>query len=130
MVPDKPAGSHREPDILSAIESNGGRNDIDIVKVWADKPPQMYYNDTLGFMSPCGGEHYTTTVQSWIECHQMITYNSSMGSANAVSPAYQVGSFASAPFGSPSKLGGLTFKLQFATALRRMPNQLPCVKLL
>ena len=122
MVPDKPGDGQPSPDVMSAIESNGGRNDIDVIKVWADKPPQMYYNGTWGFMTPCGDEHYTTTVQSMIECHQMLTYNSSMGSAIAVSPAYQMGSFASTPFGSPSKLGGLTFKLQFATALRRMPN--------
>ena len=122
MVPDKPGDGQPSPDIVSAIQNNSGRNDIDVIKVWADKPPQMYYNGTWGFMTPCGDEHYTTTVQSMIECHQMLTYNSSMGSAIAVSPAYQVGSFASAPFGSPSKLGGLTFKLQFATALRRMPN--------
>ena len=122
MVPDKPGDGQPSPNVVTAIQSNGGRNDIDVIKVWADKPPEMYYNGTWGFMSPCGDEHYTTTVQSMIECHQMLTYNSSMGSAIAVSPAYQIGSFASAPFGSPSKLGGLTFKLQFATALRRMPD--------
>lgn len=119
MVTDNNKGI--SPDVLSAIESNGGRNDIDVIKVWADIPPQKYSSGTWGFFTPCGGETYSTTVQSMTECNQLLTSNSPMGTAIAISPSYQTG-YASAPFQSPSALGGFTFKIQFATGLKKMPD--------
>ena len=62
MVPEKPGDGRHLLEIVSAIDRNGGRNDMDVIEVWTDKPPQMYYNGTWGFMSPCDDEHYTTTV--------------------------------------------------------------------
>ena len=111
------------PDVISAIESNGGHNDIDIIKAWALLPPSKYMSGTWTFFTPCGGEQFSTTVQSMSECNQLLTTNSPMGTAMAVSPSYQTG-YASAPFQSPTSLGGYTFKIQFATALKQMPQNL------
>ena len=108
-------------EIVSAIESNGGRNDIDVIKVWALMPIEKYSSGTWGFFTPCGGLNFTTTVQSMTECNQVLTTNSPMGSAIAVTPSYQTG-YASAPFESPSTFRGFTFKIQFATGLKEMPE--------
>ena len=108
-------------DVLSAIESNGGHNDIDIIKAWAQLPPSKYTSGTWTFFTPCGGEQFSTTVQSMTECNQLLTVNSPMGTAMAVSPSYQM-AYASAPFQAPSSLGGYTFKIQFATGLNKMPE--------
>ena len=108
-------------DVISAIESNGGHNDIDIIKAWALLPPSKYMSGTWTFFTPCGGEQFSTTVQSMTECNQLLTTNSPMGTAMAVSPSYQSG-YASAPFQSPTSLGGYTFKIQFATGLKQMPE--------
>ena len=108
-------------DVLSAIESNGGHNDIDIIKAWAQLPPSKYASGTWTFFTPCGGEHFSTTVQSMTECNQLLTVNSPMGTAMAVSPSYQM-AYASGPFQAPSSLGGYTFKIQFATGLNKMPE--------
>ena len=119
MVPD--SGRAPAPEVVSAIESNGGRNDVEVIKVWALLPIEKYSSGTWGFFTPCGGKSYSTTVQSMTECNQVLTSNSPMGTAIAVSPSYQTG-YASAPFQSPSALGGFTFKIQFATALKQMPD--------
>lgn len=119
MVPD--SGKVPSSEVVSAIESNGGRNDIEVIKVWALMPTEKYSKGTWGFFSPCGGEKYSTTVQSMTECNQMLTTNSPMGTAIAVSPSYQTG-YASAPFESPTALGGFTFKIQFATGLKQMAD--------
>ena len=120
MVVDS-TGKAPSPDVVSAIESNGGRNDIDIIKAWALLSPEKYLSGTWTFFTPCGGENYSTTVQSMSECGQLLTTNSPMGTAIAVSPSYQTG-YASAPFQSPTSLGGYTFKIQFATGLKQMPE--------
>lgn len=104
-------------DVMSAIESNGGRNDIDIIRAWAQLPPSKFATGTWTFFTPCGGEKFSTTVQSMPECNQLLTTNSPLGTAMALSPSYQSG-YASAPFQSPTSLGGYTFKIQFATGLK------------
>ena len=120
MVVDS-ASKAPSQDVMSAIESNGGRNDIDIVRAWALLPPSKYASGTWTFFTPCGGEQFSTTVQSMTECNQLLTTNSPLGTAMAVSPSYQSG-YASAPFQSPTSLGGYTFKIQFATGLKQMPE--------
>ena len=120
MVVDS-ASKAPSQDVLSAIESNGGHNDIDIIKAWALLPPSKYMSGTWTFFTPCGGEQFSTTVQSMAECNQLLTTNSPLGTAMAISPSYQTG-YTSAPFQSPTSLGGYTFKIQFATGLKQMPE--------
>lgn len=55
--------THRaDPSIVAQIESNGGRNDVEVQAMWALSTD--YANGEWGFFSPCtvGGGAYTTLV--------------------------------------------------------------------
>eukprot|EP00039_Didymoeca_costata_P023666 m.7843 g.7843 ORF g.7843 m.7843 type:complete len:641 (+) comp3790_c0_seq2:198-2120(+) len=118
--------SQRSPDpkIVQQIQSNNGRNNIDVIYIWADNPATSNLEGQWNFFAPCGGSRYTTSVVQRLECNQQLTPTSIMGSSIAVSPSYQVGAGTSMPFGSPGKLSGFTLKLGFATALNTMPDNI------
>jgi hypothetical protein len=117
-------GTFADPSNIAKLEDNGGRKDIDVIQIWADNNPQLNQEGVWNFFAPCGGDHYTTSVSTLLECGQLLTRDSVMGSAMAASPSYQVGAGASMPFGSPGKLAGLTLKLMFATVLAAMPDNI------
>ena len=52
FVPDNPT-LPPDPTTMSAIESNGGRNDVTVVLMWADFNPDKYPTGMWGFFSPC-----------------------------------------------------------------------------
>lgn len=66
----------------------------------------------------------TTLAGNGIEpCNQAMTLNSTMGSAMAVCPSYQL-SYSALPYDAASKYSGMTFKRQWATALRDSPQNI------
>lgn len=106
-----------DPAILAAIESNGGRNNIICVKMWANFPINFYQAGYWGFMSPCTDQgSYTTAVSDLPACNQQVTVGSSIGNAISVSPSYQL-DYGSVPFGGVGKLESDTFRMQWQTAI-------------
>jgi hypothetical protein len=110
-----------DPALVAAVESNGGRNDIVTQVMWAlFAQPDYVSQGEWGFMSPCtdarGG--YTTSVvglgRGALGCGQNFTQHSTLGSAAAVSPSYQL-SYGSVPFSAAGKFEGLTLQRQFGT---------------
>jgi len=116
FVPSDP-----DPALLALVESNGGRNDIVVQVMWALMPEASYAAGEWAFMSPCidpATHGYTTSVMGMgrgaTGCGQRFTYNSSLGSALAISPSFQL-SYGSVPFSAAGKFEGLTLKRQFGT---------------
>lgn len=88
FVPD--AGAGPDPGIMAAIESNGGRNNVVVVRMWANFNPSEYASGLWGFMSPCtdpatSGGGYTTSVAGAgaTGCGQYTTTNSPLGSCTS-----------------------------------------------
>jgi len=52
FIPDNP-GLKPDPSIIKQLQSNGGRNDVVVVKMWADFADSGYSQGTWGFFSPC-----------------------------------------------------------------------------
>jgi hypothetical protein len=106
---------------LATITSNGGKNDVEVQRMWTiDKTDPAI--DRWAFMSYCAGPNGpTTSIVGAGACNQPITPKSTLGSAVAVAPSFQVG-YGSLPNGAAGKLGGVTFKRQWATALGTMPD--------
>ena len=108
-----------DPNIIAAIEGNGGRNNIIVVPMWADESPSSFLQkDMWQFMAPCQSPpgSYTTSVAEMPTCGQLVAPTTALGSTTTVSPAYQMG-YSSLPFQSPGKLGTWTFRVQFTTPL-------------
>ncbi len=123
-----PPDSGRFPDaaIMSSITSNGGKNDVEIQKMWTlDKTDASL--DRWAFMSYCtdppGSGKFTTNIVGEGACAQPTTPKSTLGSVVAVAPSFQTG-YGSLPFGSAGKLSGLTLARQFATAFEKRPDYL------
>lgn len=52
FIPENPS-LPPDPTILAKILSNGGRNDIVVVSMWADMAISQYSKGMWGFFSPC-----------------------------------------------------------------------------
>ena len=117
--------SNPDPSIVGNITSNGGRNDIVVVSMWANdhKGPHGEW----AFMAPCTnatnatagpGAVYTTSIvglgRGASACFQQLAVGSPLGSSLSFSPSYQL-LYGSTPFSSAGKYEGLTFKRQWAT---------------
>jgi hypothetical protein len=119
-------GRFPDPALLASIASNGGRDDVVTVPMWAyydHVGPMIGQRGVWQFMSPCltDGE-YSTNLDDG-PCDQPWTPASVVGSVVTVSPAYQL-YFASTPFGTTGKRGGLTLRKQFERALSVQPDWL------
>jgi hypothetical protein len=111
FVPDNP-----DPTITAVIESNGGRNNIVVVSMWAQFNPSEFSRGKWAFFSPCldpVSGAYTTTPGE--RCNQHVTTNSPLGNSITVSASYQL-QYSSLPFGAIGKRNGGTMALQFQTA--------------
>ena len=115
--------SNPDPAVVAKIESNGGRNDVVVVVMWANDEKGTV--GEWGFMSPCripdsdspGTFTYTTSIvglgRGASGCGQQWANGSALGSCVSVSPSYQL-MYGSVPFSSANKYDGLTFKRQWA----------------
>jgi hypothetical protein len=122
-----------DPQIVQEMESNGGRNDVVAVPMWAEFPVSDYSDGVWGFFSPCttGGSsaRYTSTViyndnprhHLGLGCLQYETPSSKIGSETSAAPSYQLG-YGSLFGGSPGKLDGGTHLLQWARVFETQPE--------
>lgn len=113
--------SKPDPTILAQIESNGGKQDIVVQRMWTIGATDTSV-DRWSFMSACmANGQATTSIVGQASCAQPYTPKSTLGSQIAVVPSFQTG-YGSLPFSSAGKLGGLTLQQQWATALRVRPD--------
>ena len=78
--------------------------------------------DRWSFLAPCrAGDKDITTILGDEPCDQAHTPASTLGSAVAVAPSYQV-NFGSLPYAASGRFRGHTFRKQWATALSVMPE--------
>lgn len=110
-----------DPAIVALVESNGGRNDIVVIQMWANFAKSEYSQGVWTFMSPCVDaptDTYTTSVVSVARgatgCGQRTTTNSAAGSSATVAASYQI-NYGSVPFSGAGQYEGLTLKRQFGT---------------
>lgn len=110
-----------DPALVALVESNGGRNDIVVITMWANFAKSMYSQGVWTFMSPCvdaATDDYTTSIVSVARgatgCAQRTTTNSAAGSSATVAASYQL-SYGSVPFSGAGQYEGLTLKRQFGT---------------
>jgi hypothetical protein len=109
----------------AAIQSNGGRNDVVPVLMWALEQPADLSAGKGSFMQPCqAGGKFTTLVPANTACNQGHTTNSPIGTMLSVSTSYQIYGWASLPFEATGRNNGLTFKKQFETAFAVQPDWL------
>eukprot|EP01116_Phalansterium_solitarium_P024335 TRINITY_DN8897_c0_g1_i1.p1 TRINITY_DN8897_c0_g1~~TRINITY_DN8897_c0_g1_i1.p1 ORF type:complete len:585 (+),score=186.92 TRINITY_DN8897_c0_g1_i1:185-1939(+) len=119
-----PPGSSTPPDpaIIATIESNGGRNDITCVRMWAQMPLSAYAGGEWGFFTPCfNGTDMTDNIVGLSACGQPVSVNSPIGTEVSASVSYQL-QYSSIPFGAPGKLSGLTMKKMFQQVFAAQPN--------
>eukprot|EP01121_Diplochlamys_sp_Union-15-3_P014167 TRINITY_DN4485_c0_g1_i2.p1 TRINITY_DN4485_c0_g1~~TRINITY_DN4485_c0_g1_i2.p1 ORF type:complete len:586 (-),score=88.64 TRINITY_DN4485_c0_g1_i2:53-1558(-) len=112
-----------DPSLVSTVESNGGRNDIIVQKIWALFSPSVYDQGLWSFMSPCVNNGVQSTSVAQVPCNQYETKNSNLGTQMSVSPAYQL-MYGSLPFQSSGKLRGLCMKKQFQNVFQAQPDWL------
>lgn len=110
------------------ILSNGGRNDIKIIHMWAQFNASEYANGTWGFFSPCvdaATGAYTTSMVTEDDCSQPITTDATTGAPVAMAAS---GSYMLAPtslaLGSPGHMRGLTMQRLFKRVLEVGPPNL------
>lgn len=121
FIVDSP-GIPPDPSILAAIESNGGRNDVVAVRMWAQMAENSYATGTWGFFTPCfNGSSMTDNVVGLDQCNQPPTRNSPLGTEVTASASYQL-QYGSLPFGAPGKLAGLTMKMLFQQVFSVQPD--------
>jgi hypothetical protein len=111
--------------VNAMIASNGGRNDVEVLKMWALFGEANYDDGSWGFFSPCllsDEVTYTTSMvgdDSYLsDCDQYVTLNTTNGEAEVVSASgsYML-SQSALPFASPGKLRGLTMQRLFKKVL-------------
>jgi hypothetical protein len=121
FVVDSSGSLAPDPSNVASIENDGGKNDVEVQRMWTIDATDPSI-DRWAFMSWChDGGRVTTNVVGLASCDQPYTPVSTMGGVVAVAPSFQTG-YGSLPFGAAGKLGGLTFRRQWATALEVMPE--------
>ncbi|MEZ4469003.1 MAG: hypothetical protein R3F43_32375 [bacterium] len=96
--------------------------DVVVVRLWGLLAPNQLAGGQAAWMQPCEAPGppkrrltFTTLVSPQNPCGQRATPASPIGSMLSVSASYQLG-YASLPFQSTGRGGGLTLRRQFATA--------------
>ena len=117
---------------VELIRSNGGRNDIEVVFMWANFGALPYSQGRWSFFAGCMANttssvplKYTTSVASFDlqGCDRPMTTGSPLGSQMSVSPSYML-QRGSLPLAASGKLAGYTMKTMFAGVFRRRPENL------
>ena len=122
-----------DPATVAAMESNGGRNDITVIPMWAlfgDGGGGPWAQGVWGFFSPCTDSHgdFTTSiVGAPTACNQFSTLRNS-SSPPAVFELSASGGYmlsqCALPFASPGHLRGLTLARLFEKVLATRPPHL------
>ena len=121
-----------DPATVALMESNGGRNDVVVVPMWAlfgdGSGGGPWKQGVWGFFSPCTdakGDFTTSIVGADAPCNQYSTfYNSTDGTGPLMEVSASGGymlSQCALPFASPGHLRGLTLARLFEAVLARQP---------
>jgi hypothetical protein len=121
-----------DPATVNLMESNGGRNDVVVVPMWAlfgdGSGGGPWKQGVWGFFSPCTdakGDFTTSIVGADAPCNQYSTfYNSTDGTGPLMEVSASGGymlSQCALPFASPGHLRGLTLARLFEAVLARQP---------
>ena len=109
---------------LAMIESNGGRDDVKTIPMWALYGSPFYKQGVWGFFSPCVDEAggYTTSMVGVSPCNQYPTLTNDTNDLIEVSASggYMVSQCA-LPFASPGHFRGLTMARLFEKVLALSP---------
>lgn len=124
------ANSHRNVTVDALIRANGGRNDVEVIGVWALFGQANYKSGDWGFFSPCrvndtSTKYTTSMVGTGTDCNQY----SSVDTADpakilevSASGGYMLSQCA-LPFASPGHMRGLTLQRLFKRVLAQgAPN--------
>lgn len=103
---------------VAAIESNGGRDNVVVVPMWALFGQSTYTQGVYGFFSPCTSPdgQYTTSMVGVGSCDQFPTTSSGTVVEVSASGSYMV-SQSALPMASPGHLRGLTLARLFERVL-------------
>lgn len=115
-------GSCYDPATAALIESNGGRNDVVAIPVWALFGQQTYAQGVYGFFSPCTdatGAYTTSMVGGNVgPCNQFAT---TANGSNTILEVSASGGYMTSqcalPFASPGHMRGLTLSRLFQKVL-------------
>lgn len=119
FLPDNPSCYDAATEAL--IRSNGGRNDVTTIRMWALFGASSYSSGSWGFFSPCtdpatGG--YTSSMVLDVDCNQYPTTDPATGDVVEVSASggYML-SQTGLPLASPGHMRGLTMQRLFKRVL-------------
>eukprot|EP01084_Bolivina_argentea_P215971 366804_1 len=104
--------------IVELIETDNGKNDIQVIFMWAELSLQELNNGTWNYCTDCrlSNGYKTQSLESIDKCNVYITKNSNLGTQ--ISPSFITrGLVLSAAFSAPTRLNGRTFQLVFQQAL-------------
>eukprot|EP00656_Telonema_subtile_P039810 TRINITY_DN44893_c0_g1_i1.p1 TRINITY_DN44893_c0_g1~~TRINITY_DN44893_c0_g1_i1.p1 ORF type:complete len:565 (-),score=82.69 TRINITY_DN44893_c0_g1_i1:187-1881(-) len=106
--------------LVDMAESNGGRNDVKVISMWAMDEGD-FDKGAWGFFSTCSDQNQATTSMVDVPaCNQSISTNGTPGSdayAISASGSYMLADSAM-PFAAPGHLRGLTMQRLFEEVLR------------
>ena len=108
-----------DADVRSQIESNGGRDNIETIPMWALFKPSTYAEGVWGFFSPCISTDgsYTTSMVGVGPCGQPETRDARGSVVEVTASGGYMVSQAALPFASPGHLRGLTLARLFERVL-------------
>ena len=104
-----------DPDVIAAIQADGGRHDVTTVGMWANNDVERAQTGEWTFFQPCQSNtsadaEWVNTILPDVPCNHRLTTNSSFGSQMSAAFSWQT-NHASPPWDAPSKLMGLTFQV-------------------
>jgi len=122
MVPDN--GSYNQT-VSALIASNGGRQDIQVIKVWALFGRSTFAQGTWGFFAPCtdakGG--FTTSMVGVGDCNQYSSNNTKNQTIEISASGGYMLTQSALPFASTGHMRGLTLQRLFQKVLEQSaPN--------
>eukprot|EP00912_Choanoflagellata_sp_UC4_P000340 UC4_evm3s209 len=125
FVPDN---SNLNDTVNALIESNGGRNNVEVVKMWALFGEKNYEKGSWGFFSPCTTStgRYTTSMIGEQTCNQFQSADPTIPNQIleiSASGGYMLSQCA-LPFASPGHMRGLTLQRLFKSVLEESPPNL------
>ena len=106
-------------DTLALVESNGGRHDVAVTRMWAQMPPSEFAAGYWGFFSPCLDENGTATssVVDAPPCAQLPTLGAGGAPVEVTASTGWMLAASGLPYAAPGHLRGLTLARQFEEVL-------------
>lgn len=105
-------------DTLALVESNGGRHDVAVTRMWAQMGEPEYAAGVWGFFSPCTANgSFTSSVVGAGPCAQFVTGGPGGAPAEVTAGTGWMLAPSGLPYAQPGHLRGLTLARQFEAVL-------------